>query len=63
MTQETMPEVAINLTKEEERRPVVVDITSSTDGEHAKGQPIEVKITKEEEERNAQNPASGQSRL
>ena len=59
MTQETMPEVAIDLSEEEEGRPVVVDITSSTDGEHVKGKPVEVKINKNRKEWNAQNTASG----
>ena len=54
-----MPEVAIDLSEEEEGRPVVVDITSSTDGEHVKGKPVEVKINKNRKEGNARNTASG----
>ena len=57
--QETMPEVAIDLNEEEESRPVVVDITSSTDGKQVRSQSIEVKTDKEEKEGNEQNPGNG----
>ena len=60
MTKDSTPDVAIDFIDEEERRLLIVDIVSSTDGDQVKDSNSNIKVSKEEKEATEQNPVQSQ---